>query len=811
MGGKRRCEVFHHQEEDCHSHILSNWIQTKTQTEVYTQIRIRQRQKHTKDRQPAMGVQEQVPGEFFVDRDVMNLISLDEVAKRRTHSIKPPLKERVKDSISGSGSKLKRVVLGFFPILSWLPNYAVKDNALGDFTSGLTVGIMHLPLGLAYGLLAGTPPEYGLYTAFYPVLVYIIFGTSRHISVGPFAVTSLMVGIVTQSLAPTSQFIIQNGTNGTGVVDTASLNNQRIIIASSLTVLCGIFQIALGLFQAGFIATYLSDPLVRGYTTGAAVQVVLSQLSSTFGITTHLYTGPLSQVYLLIDICRNLPFTNIGAVVITLISLAVLIPVKEINAYFSKKLPVPIPIEIVVIIVATIISYYANLNGLYKVAVIGQIPKGLLPPRNPDFSLWGSVAGSAFALSIVGYAISISLGKTFALKHGYKVDSNQELIALGMCNSVGGIFQCHFMTPALSRSLLQESSGGKTQLVGLVSSVVILIIILEIGPLFQPLPKAVLACIVYVNLKGIFVQFWDIPLLWKTNKVDLAVWLVTLVCTILLNLDIGLAAAVGFSLITVIFRSQLPKYTILGQVPGTEIYLDVEVYKEAQEIPGIVIFRSSTTLYYTNAELYLDALQKKTGIDTAKLLNEKKKRESKEKRQAQIEEIKAKKEAKKLRHLNEHIPNKTVYVGDVEKATQDLKGNQLAIVLTDRSTNGQVNWAFEADINGEMNGRGEMRNISIPNTHTLILDLSTASFVDTVTVKTLRNIFKDFKAIGIAVFITGCQDCVLDQLSIADFFCESIPKSSAFATIHDAVLHSLQVHKAKDLPMYAPEMVSSKM
>uniref|UniRef100_A0A6Q2YT56 Solute carrier family 26 member 6 n=1 Tax=Esox lucius TaxID=8010 RepID=A0A6Q2YT56_ESOLU len=750
-----------------------------------------------------MAFPEQGAEKFYVDRVVLNELSLNDVARIRTYSTKPPLKERVKESLRCSVPKLKRSVLGFLPVLSWLPRYSLRDNALGDLTSGISVGIMHLPLGLAYALLAGTPPVYGLYTSFYPTLVYFFFGTSKHISIGPFAVTSLMVGIVTETLAPNSNYMTLNGTNGTAVLDSTALYNDRVRIASSLTVLCGIFQFAMGLLQVGFIATYLSDPLVRGYTTGASIQVVLSQLSNTFGISTLLYTGPLSQIYLLIDICRKLPLTNIGAVVITLVALVVLITVKELNTCFAKKLPAPIPIELIVIIFATIISYYSNLNGLYKVAVVGQIPKGLLAPRNPDISLWGSVAGSAFSLAIVGYAISISLGKTFGLKYGYKVDSNQELIALGLCNTAGGFFQCHFITPSLARSLLQETTGGKTQVTGIVSAVVLLIIILEIGPLFQQLPKAVLACIIYVNMKGMFMQFSDIPALWKSNKVDLMVWLVTLVSVVLLNLDIGLAVSVGFSILTVIFRTQLPRYSILGQVPGTELYLEMDAYEEVKEIPGIIIFRSSTTIYYTNAELYLDALQEKTGIDVGKLLNQKKKREDKQMRLAKKEEKKAKKEARKLR-LNGQLPNGTVHPenqGDVEMASSDLNGNQLAIVYSEKAQNGQVCslqktlWTrirgSETGINVNDNkkstgeGEREMGESSSQNTHTIILDLSRASFIDTVTVKTLRNVF-----------------CVVEQLSIAGFFCESIPKSCLFATVHDAVLHSLRVHGDKDRPVY---------
>uniref|UniRef100_A0A673YLA1 Solute carrier family 26 member 6-like n=1 Tax=Salmo trutta TaxID=8032 RepID=A0A673YLA1_SALTR len=494
--------------------------------------------------------------------------------------------------------KLKRSVLSFIPILSWLPRYSVRQDALGDLIAGISIGIMHLPMGLAYALLASVPPVYGLYTSFYPVLMYCIFGTSRHISVGAFAVTSIMIGITTQRLAPNSAFMTLNGTNGTAVIDVVARDASRVQIAASTTVLSGIFLLLLGMIRFGFVVTFLSDPLVRGYMTGAGIQVVLSQLPNLFGITTGRFTGPLSQVYLLIDICRHLPETNIAAVVVTLVALAVLIAVKELNIYYEKKMPVPVPIELITIIVATLISYYCKLNSLYKVAIIGQIPKGLQPPRSPDISLWGSVVGDAFVVGIVGYALNISLGKIFGQKHGYNVDSNQEMVAIGLCNIVGGFFQCHAIAASPSRTLLQDSTGGKTQVVGLISSVLVLIFILQLGTLFEELPKAVLACIVIVNLKGLFMQFKDIPELWKSNKVDLLVWLVTLVCTILLNLDLGLAASISFAMLTVIFRTQLPLF-VCWFVP------------QAKEVPGITIFRSSTTMYYTNAQLYLEALQEK--------------------------------------------------------------------------------------------------------------------------------------------------------------------------------------------------------
>uniref|UniRef100_A0A6Q2WTS2 SLC26A/SulP transporter domain-containing protein n=1 Tax=Esox lucius TaxID=8010 RepID=A0A6Q2WTS2_ESOLU len=618
--------------------------------------------------------------------------------------------------------KLKRSVLGFLPVLSWLPRYSLRDNALGDLTSGISVGIMHLPQGMAYALLASVPPVFGLYTSFYPVLVYFIFGTSRHISIGTFAVISIMIGSVTEKLAPDSNFPSLNETNGTGGVDLAARDAYRVQIAASTTVLCGLFQILLGMMRFGFVVTYLSEPLVRGYMTGAATHVVASQLKYVFGIDPARFSGPLSQVYLLIDICRLLPETNIGALVVSLVALVVLITVKELNTCYEKKLPMPIPIELIVIIAATLISYYGDLNSQYNVSVVGEIPQGLKPPSPPDISLWGSVVGDAFAVAIVGYAINISLGKTFGLKHGYKVDSNQELVALGLSNTAGGFFQCYAVTSSLSRSLIQESTGGKTQVAGVISSVIVLVTVLQLGTLFEELPKAVLACIVFVNLKGMFRQFLDIPALWKSNKVDLMVWLVTLVCTVLLNLDIGLAASIAFSLLTVIFRSQLPRYSILGRVPGTELYLDTDTYEEVR-CRSVIIFRSSTTMYYTNAELYLDALLEKSGIDIGKLLMKKKKKDSEQKRADKKEEKRAKIKAK-----------------------------------------------------------NQVKHITLCN----------------------------YKEIGIDVYLAGCQVCVVEQLSIAGFFCESIPKSCLFATVHDAVLHSLRVHGDKDRPQYECVLVSDR-
>ncbi|MEQ2280889.1 hypothetical protein AMECASPLE_024828, partial [Ameca splendens] len=431
-----------------------------------------------------------------------------------------------------------------------------------------------------------------------------------------YAVMSVMIGGVVDQLAPDSNFEIWNNVTNSSIIDTVARDKERVQIAATVTFMSGLFQILLGLIKFGFVVTYLSEPLVRGYTTGAAIHVIVSQLKYTFGINPKRYSGPVSLIYTVLEICYLLPETNIGTLVVSIVTIVCLILAKELNAYLGKKLPVPLPMELFAVVIATVISWQVNLEERYGVAVVGEIPSGLQPPAVPAWSIFVQIIGNAFALSVVGYGIAISLGRIFALKYGYKVDSNQELLALGLSNSIGGLFQCFAVSCSMSRSMVQESTGGKTQVAGAISAVVILFITLWIGSLFEDLPKAVLAAIIFVNLHGIMKQFLDIPALWKTNKVDMLVWVVTFILTLLLNPDFGLLGAIIFSLLTVIFRTQLPKYSLLGQLPGTDIYKPVEDYTQAKQVPGILIFRSSATLYFANAEMYQEALGEKVTTQT---------------------------------------------------------------------------------------------------------------------------------------------------------------------------------------------------
>uniref|UniRef100_A0A3Q0SGS5 Solute carrier family 26 member 6 n=1 Tax=Amphilophus citrinellus TaxID=61819 RepID=A0A3Q0SGS5_AMPCI len=702
---------------------------------------------------------------YNIHREILDEETVDEMAKKSAS--KTSLCEKVKKSVRCSGPRVKRCLLETVPVISWLPRYPIRENGLGDLVSGISVGIMQLPQGMAYALLASVPPVFGLFSSFYPVLVYFIFGTSKHISVGTYAVMSVMIGGVTERLAPDSNFMTWDNETNASIINTIARDEERVRVAAAVTLLSGLFQILLGLVQFGFVVTYLSEPLVRGYTTGAAIHVIVSQLKYTFGIYPERHSGPVSLIYTVVEICYLIPQTNIGTLVVSIVTIISLIMAKELNACLSKKLPVPIPVELIVIIIATVISWQVNLEAKYGVDVVGVIPSGLQPPVVPAASLFGQVIGDAFALAVVGYGIAISLGRIFALKYGYKVDSNQELIALGLSNSIGGFFQCFAVSCSMSRSLVQESTGGKTQ-VGRefkkTHSIRQSVLLsrnqnLFLGESCSNMHHAVLAAIIFVNLHGMMKQFLDIPALWRSNRVDMLIWVATFILTLLLNPDMGLAASIGFSMLTVIFRTQLPKYSVLGQIPETDVYKPLDEYHQVKKVPGILIFRSSATLYFANAEMYQDALGAKSGIDITKFLSAKKKLEAKRKRHEKKE---AKKERKTLSSAKkEHSEN--------QRKTAEPRGRQEPCFFF----------------------------CSFPSPHSslcLHLDFCSIAFLPTLTLNFLFHLPPAFPCASLFMssslpLSVSCLAGVVDSLQTGGFFNDKVTKSCLFTTVHDAVLH----------------------
>ncbi|XP_077934624.1 solute carrier family 26 member 6 isoform X2 [Halichoerus grypus] len=707
------------------------------------------RQRDTQALLPVTQAMELRKRDYHVERPLMNQKQLEELGCWTSATTT----YQWRTWFQCSRARARALLFQHLPVLAWLPRYPLRDWLLGDSLAGLSVAIMQLPQGT-------------------------------------FAVMSVMVGSVTESLAPNENFL--QGVNST--VDEVARDAVRVQLASTLSVLVGLFQVGLGLVRFGFVVTYLSEPLVRGYTTAASVQVFVSQLKYVFGLQLSSRSGPLSLIYTVLEVCSKLPQSVVGTVVTALVAGVVLVLVKLLNDKLHRYLPMPIPGELLTLIGATGISYGVGLKARFGVDVVGDIPAGLLPPAAPSPQLFASLVGYAFTIAVVGFAIAISLGKIFALRHGYRVDSNQELVALGLSNLIGGIFQCFPVSCSMSRSLVQESAGGNTQVAGAVSSLFILIIIVKLGELFRDLPKAVLAAAIIVNLKGMLKQFSDICSLWKSNRMDLLIWLVTFVATILLNLDIGLAISVVFSLLLVVVRTQMPRYSVLGQVPGTDIYQDVAEYSEAREVPGVKVFRSSATMYFANAELYSDALKQRCGVDVDHLISQKKKRLRKQEQKLKRLQKSLQKEAGAPSSQTAASEGTSVSI-QVNISVRDMESNNVEDSKARASTGNELE---DAAASGQEDAKAPngstLKDLGLPQPHfhSLVLDLGALSFVDTVCIKNLKNIFSDFREIEVEVYMAACHTPVIAQLEAGHFFDASITKQHLFASVHDAVLFALQ-------------------
>nr|XP_051688922.1 solute carrier family 26 member 10 isoform X2 [Oryctolagus cuniculus] len=507
-----------------------------------------------------------------------------------------------------SGRGAWRLLQARLPPLRWLPSYRWRAWLLGDAVAGVTVGVVHVPQGMAFALLTSVPPVFGLYTSFFPVLIYSLLGTGRHLSTGTFAVLSLMTGSVVERLVP------EPLAGNLSAVEREQLDDQRVGAASALAFGSGALMLAMFALQLGVLATFLSEPVVKALTSGAAMHVLVSQLPSLLGLSLPRQIGCFSLFKTLAAVLMALPRSSPAELIISALSLALLVPVKELNVRFRDRLPTPIPGEVVMVLLATVLCFTSSLDTRYNVQIVGLLPQGFPQPHFPNLAELPRTLANSLPIALVTFAVSASLASIYADKYCYTIDSNQELLAHGVSNLISSLFSCFPNSATLATTSLHVDAGGNTQLAGLFSCTVVLSVLLWLGPFFYYLPKAVLACINISSMRQMFFQMHELPQLWRISRVDFAVWMVTWVAVVTLSVELGLAVGVVFSMMTVVCRTQRVQCLALGHAAGTELYRPLRDSHELLQVPGLCILSCPMPLYFGTRGQFRRSLECHLGL-----------------------------------------------------------------------------------------------------------------------------------------------------------------------------------------------------
>jgi SulP family sulfate permease len=473
----------------------------------------------------------------------------------------------------------------YVPLVGQLSSYQ-RSHLKNDLSAGLTVGVMLIPQGMAYALIAGLPPIYGLYAALVPLVVYAIFGSSRQLAVGPVAMVSLLVAA--------------------GVAPLANGDAEAYIgFALLLSLMVGVIQFGLGMARAGFLTNFLSHPVLSGFTSAAALIIGFSQLKHLFGIdiprSNYVHSIILSAASQLSEI-------HLATLAIGVVSVVALLLFGRWRPSFPGAL---------VVVVATTVLVWALDMASEGVKIVGAVPGGLPTPMIPAVNMDAvrALLPAALTISLVGFMESIAVAKVYGRKHHYEVDANQELIGLGLANVVGAFFRAYPTTGGFSRTAVNDQAGAQTNVAALVSAAVIALTLLALTSLFFYLPKTVLAAVVMVAVFKL-IDWKEARYLWSIDRKDFALMTITFVATLGLGIEEGILVGIIASLILVVQQSHRPHTASLGQLPNTTTYRNIKRYPNAFRQPGLLVFRLDASLYFANIEHLKDQLHDHIASET---------------------------------------------------------------------------------------------------------------------------------------------------------------------------------------------------
>lgn len=472
---------------------------------------------------------------------------------------------------------------------AWIRNYQ-KTDLKPDVIAGLTVGIMLIPQGMAYALLAGLPPIYGLYASTVPMVIYALLGSSPHLSVGPVAMDSLLTAASVGAFAVTG-------------------SAYYISIAILLAFVVGAIQFGLGITRLGFLVKFLSHPVIIGFTSAAAIIIGLSQISHLLGIS--MRPSPYLQ-----DIARTviagIHEVHLPTIAIGLGGIFILIAMRKGHPGY----PGPLIIVAFSILIVSLFDLHE-----YGVKVVGSIPSGFpsasLPVMNGE--MVERLLPSAFAIALIGFMESLAIARALQAKHRtYKINTDRELISLGLANMVGSIFKSFPVSGGFSRSAINEQAGARTGLASIVSVLLVVFALLFLTGLLQYLPNAVLASIIIVAVSQL-IHLKEAKYLWQVDRVDFVMMLVTFLGTLFLGIGTGIAIGVLLSLAWIIFQASYPHSAELGRIPGTNIFRNVRRFKDLEVDEDTLIFRFDAPLFFANIDRFRDQLLDHTNSKKPKI------------------------------------------------------------------------------------------------------------------------------------------------------------------------------------------------
>lgn len=478
----------------------------------------------------------------------------------------------------------------YLPCLEWGRSYN-REQFIGDLLAALIVTIMLIPQSLAYALLAGLPPEMGLYASILPLIGYALFGTSRTLSVGPVAVVSLMTATSVGAIAQQ------------GSVDYATA-------AVMLALLSGLILIALGLLRFGFVTNFLSHPVVSGFITASGIIIALSQLRHILGIHGHGET----LFALVISLSAELGDTNFytvavgGFVLVFLLAcrrqLAPLLMRAGLSHQTAGMLTKAAPVAAIVLTIVAAMVWQLDTKG---VALVGHVPSGLpaFSAPNINIELVEQLALPALLISIIGFVESISVGKTLGAKRRQRVIPNQELIGLGAANVASSLSGGFPVTGGFSRSVVNFDAGAQTQAASMMTAVGIALAALLLTPALYYLPKATLAATIIVAVTTL-IDIHIIKAAWRFSRADFIAIMATIGLTLLFGVEIGVVSGVLSSIGMHLYKTTKPHFAIVGTVPGTEHYRNV-LRHEVITYPNVLSIRIDESLYFANAA-YLEEI-----------------------------------------------------------------------------------------------------------------------------------------------------------------------------------------------------------